>query len=684
MTEDDATGNKKYRMIISRTTINKLGIKLYDKVSSVVAELVANGYDADSNIITIELPAWGKYLDTLQTESPEEEISISVSDSGIGMDSGLTDSEFNEVNEFYLNLGTDAREDNKRGKYTKKLHRKRMGHKGIGKLAPFGICKKIEIITSGGSLRTIGYESGYLTSHFVLDYDAINQVTDKPYFPNPGPEDGKLASVTGTRIILKDFYHKLVPDKDTFLRQLSRLFQPLTDFEVVVKVAGEELHRVSGLDVEVNQETRRDLSNSNIDVNGVKYPIEGWIAKASTFYKNSEMAGVRIYARGRLAAVTKDFDLKSGFTGELTIRSYLVGEITADWLDEDDDLINTGRQDILWATDKGVAFQEWGAKLLREWASEISAKVRDNTANRFLELTEFVKKANEKFPSKKELINDAIRFAKQIGGSINPERIENYEVDENKDYLNRMAEFALSIAPQKAVLEKLSEILDPERNTLDSIVGLFNDASLAEEATLGQVARVRLEAIKKLENLIGQGEASQEADLQKLIEKSPWIVDPRWTVLQANKSFKSMKSNFVTYFNEPKNRKRFKHLPKSIVVSSVDSADRADFIFLPVVESLRIVEIKKKTHPLDDEEFERIQDYYEIVKEFLDKNKAFGDEFRDPKILLICDELNLSRTSQNAYDRYKEKEILCRKTWFDLSQETKKAHQDFLDALENA
>ena len=46
----------KYTMRISRTTIDKLGIKLYDKVSAAVAELIANAYDADAENVTVTLP----------------------------------------------------------------------------------------------------------------------------------------------------------------------------------------------------------------------------------------------------------------------------------------------------------------------------------------------------------------------------------------------------------------------------------------------------------------------------------------------------------------------------------------------------------------------------------------------------------------------------------------------------
>ncbi|MEI4420384.1 hypothetical protein V9056_10785, partial [Streptococcus agalactiae] len=48
----------KYTMRISRLAIDKLGIKLYDRVSAVLAELIANSYDADATLVQGTLP-WG-------------------------------------------------------------------------------------------------------------------------------------------------------------------------------------------------------------------------------------------------------------------------------------------------------------------------------------------------------------------------------------------------------------------------------------------------------------------------------------------------------------------------------------------------------------------------------------------------------------------------------------------------
>ena len=85
----------KYVMTISRMTVDKLGVKLYDRVSAVIAELVANGYDADATEVTIEAPM-GAYLASLhQGKVSDSGHTIIVTDNGCGMVPDV-------VNPFYL------------------------------------------------------------------------------------------------------------------------------------------------------------------------------------------------------------------------------------------------------------------------------------------------------------------------------------------------------------------------------------------------------------------------------------------------------------------------------------------------------------------------------------------------------------------------------------------------------
>lgn len=134
-----------YTMTISRLTVDKLGVKLYDKASAVIAELVANAYDADATVVTVSAPMGQLLAQKVSGDLRDKGFEIVVQDDGIGMTP-------NEVNDFYLKVGAERRNDKRRGAISTRFLRKVMGRKGVGKLAPFGIGNVIEVVTSGGEL----------------------------------------------------------------------------------------------------------------------------------------------------------------------------------------------------------------------------------------------------------------------------------------------------------------------------------------------------------------------------------------------------------------------------------------------------------------------------------------------------------------------------------------------------
>ncbi|MCQ3814524.1 MAG: ATP-binding protein [Acidimicrobiia bacterium] len=140
MSPDD--GTEGYQLNISRLTIDKLGVRLYDRASAVVAELIANGYDADATHVTVSLPL-GTQLDNPYRDGQLWQ--IIVEDNGHGMSP-------EEAQSLFLDVGGDRRKRSKNGPRSPKFKRPVMGRKGIGKLAPFGICRQIEINSAGGEL----------------------------------------------------------------------------------------------------------------------------------------------------------------------------------------------------------------------------------------------------------------------------------------------------------------------------------------------------------------------------------------------------------------------------------------------------------------------------------------------------------------------------------------------------
>ena len=389
-------------------TVDKLGVRLYDRVSAVVAELVANAYDADAENVCIRVP-----LSTLLARRNPETgqiqeygYMIEVRDDGHGMTPS-------EANKHFLWVGKDRRIE--QGKTSRNLNRPVMGRKGIGKLAPFGICRIIEIISAGGDKT----DEGYVVSHFIMDYDKILEHSDEPVEMEKGRLDRTYYKVPGTTIRLKNFLPKRVPDLTTFHRQLAIRFG-LRHAAFRVKVedtrnpAENPPLEVSEFGVPLMENTRVELSEYPIELeDGRNLPVTGWMGLAKEAYKNEESAGVRIYTRGKIVATTRDFERPAGFTGEFTLRSYLVGEIHAEWLDEDEgeDLITTDRQDILWESDYGRALRKWGAERIKEIGAASRKPRRDRVEDLFMGVAGLEEKANTRFADA-EVIKTAVALGK--------------------------------------------------------------------------------------------------------------------------------------------------------------------------------------------------------------------------------------------------------------------------------
>ena len=544
----------------------------------------------------------------------------------------------------------------------RKKGRKVTGRKGIGKLAPFGICKKLEIRTAGGDLT----EKGYQISHFIMDYDKILSETDAPYAPDPGKDDGKFTDKTGTQIVLANFLHKRTPDADTFHRQLSRKFSlGVPDFLVKVTdtVTGKDF-KLGELEVEINEDTKIVLDSRPIKAENETLSVTGWVAYSKYPYKNEEVAGVRVYSHGKLAATTKDFGIGAGFHGEHTVRSYLVGVIHADWIDEDEDLNRTDRQDILWDSERGSAFRTWGQELLKELGKKARGPMREKAWAVFLEKSNIESEAKKRFPDK-DLFVSVMQVGKALGSTASLEYLED------EDNVQSLKQLAFTIAPHKVIVEKLAAAAESDE-PIEAITKLFNDAKLAEISSLGQIASVRVEAVKRLHEKIKEAKDVEERVFQELIEGAPWLLEPKWTALEANKAFRNLAKAYNAWY--------FKEYGEKIVTTTVNSSKRPDFVMLNVGKRIEIVELKKPKHSFNDEEFERLQDYIESMEEFLEKNKGYTQDFDDVHATLIVDEMKLSRTPLKAFKSLVKEGKLSPKTWFDILQETTNANQDFLDA----
>lgn len=670
------TSENFYHMTISRTTVDKLGIKMYDSASAVVAELIANSYDADANHVKIKIPL-NKWLDLdasqrdenqssldgwTNTESAEnnaaQPFEIIITDDGHGMTP-------DEVNSFFLKIGLDPRRDEQRGPFSKQKHRPRMGRKGIGKLAPFGICKTIEIRTVGGEQTP----EGYLTAHIILNFDDINQEIDSPYNPEIGEDDQTYSSQKGTIIKLRDFNHRRTPDCDTFNRQIARRFRLAgMDFDITVEdTISHSTFTVGELPIDLLPGVRIELGNRPVIMaDGTILPVSGYVAFAKDAYKNPEIAGIRIYARKKIVASTRDFNLNAGFTGEFKIRTYLVGIINADWLDDEDDLIRSDRQDILWASERGETLQQWGQEVLKELGNLSKAPVRQKNWQEFLARSNLEERARASYPDPK-LFETAMTIGKIIGQLCDKDDLED------QVYVDKIGNLVLSVAPHKMIVDKLQEIGDLEIDRpLEVVADLFNDVKLAERASLGEIASDRIDAIQSLQTKMRNSPTEDEREFQKILENAPWLIDPRWTILSSNKGFEIFREQLESWYEKTYGEKIL------TTAMSEDKTKRPDFVMLDIGGKIEIIEIKKPGHKFENFEYDRLKTYIDRFEEFLILNPTIKKIFPSAHSILVCDEINLKNTHKDSYNLYYGQGKIEHKRWEEILFNAKKSHEDFL------
>lgn len=141
---------KEYKIEIDARILELLGPNLYTNIYYVLAELIANAYDADAHNVYII----------------SEENAIRVEDDGKGMsykEGGISK---------YLGVAKLSRTDESNS--VTALGRKKMGRKGIGKLAALSISENVDIMTVAN-----GEKSGFVLSRHPGQEGLLKPIDDE-------------------------------------------------------------------------------------------------------------------------------------------------------------------------------------------------------------------------------------------------------------------------------------------------------------------------------------------------------------------------------------------------------------------------------------------------------------------------------------------------------------------------
>lgn len=200
---------KEYKIDILPRVLEILGPNMYTNIYYIIGELIANSYDADAREVYI-------FIDSLKKR-------IRVEDNGIGMS-------YEDFNKKYLSVGLESRKS-KEDEITPIFKRKRMGRKGIGKLAALSVSNKVQVMSISAETRE---KSGCILTKDIDETGILLSI------PENSIKFKHLETDFGTIIELRDIALKLHKTVKTFEKNINRVFPITSDnFRITISVDGD-------------------------------------------------------------------------------------------------------------------------------------------------------------------------------------------------------------------------------------------------------------------------------------------------------------------------------------------------------------------------------------------------------------------------------------------------------------
>ena len=328
------------KMSFDPNTIEHLGVRLYSTLPPVLAELIANSYDADANNVRV----------VLNDENDKRE--IVVEDDGMGMS-------FEEINDKFLRIGRNRRQEEE--KQTTLKGRKIIGKKGLGKLSFFGIAHEIEITT-----RKDGKENT-----FKMVWEDIKKA-EREYQPTVVKQDVPCQpEKTGTTIVLRRIQRKSKFSPEDIANGLARLFIVDPKFRIEIRhnsdepIVLENERRYAGLEKEVEWKIPDDIPDDfeyKGDYDKEEQVTGQLIAMKKPIPPNTNVRGIILFSRKKMVNAPGYFSnsVSSHFF------SYLTGWLEVDFIDDlEDDVITTARQSLNWEHEEMKKLQQYLRRLIR-------------------------------------------------------------------------------------------------------------------------------------------------------------------------------------------------------------------------------------------------------------------------------------------------------------------------------
>ncbi|MCY4189759.1 MAG: ATP-binding protein, partial [Rhodospirillaceae bacterium] len=485
-----------YEMTVDLNVLNHLGIKLYSSIPAVLSEAVANAWDADAEMVAIEV----------------SQDCIIITDDGHGMTTA-------DINAKFLKVGYQRRKD---GNARTARGRDVLGRKGIGKLSLFSVADTIEVHSCKN-----GKVSGLILSLPKIQ-ESIESQSDV-YFPEPVSAQNVSIS-QGTRIEIRDIRKNTSLTPPALRRRLARRFSSIgrtiegMKFEVAVNgqevtVEDREFYRKVeylwtygdlGEEMASLAKSKKKHFPRNIDSK-----VSGWIGTVAAAgdllsEDGDNLNDIQIMVRGKVA---QERTLEKFGEDGLYAR-YVVGEIHADWLDADDeDDVATSSRQFLIEDDPRVkalmtSIQGELKHIQNQW-TELRTRKGVQAALRVPEVSEWFGTLGRDQQSK----------AKQLFGKINSLKLDPTE----KRPLFKYGVLAFERLKLRDSLSRLDHLSDGD---IAGYLAAYENHDDLEAQLYYEISKGRLEVIESFQGLVDDN--ALESNLQKFLFDHLWLLDPSW------------------------------------------------------------------------------------------------------------------------------------------------------------
>ena len=613
-----AERQREFHITVLGRTLEHLGTQMYKRRDVAIAELVANCWDAGATQVSITVPLLKDY-------DPASS-AMSVTDDGAGMTE-------DQVDDDYLVIGRNRRAAGQPDPSGRKV----MGRKGVGKLAGFGLARRMQLST---------WRSGAAIT-FELDGTALkaDRGTAKE-LPVPGivgPVDPAVPFPSGTTVTMRGLKHKTPVDIDGLHRALARRFSRTVLGSMAITINGDNLRE---LDLHL-QSREPSEGTTTEDIGGGRRVT--WWAGFSSKVLVPELQGFTVLVHDKTAQAPPYFFGVEGTASGQHGTKYLTGVIEADYLDDgtddDGDRVSTDRQEIDWDDEDAAALKAWGDGLTRRLLRSRVAKREDDAENQVEKDPDLQKRIDTLDPTSAKQVR---KFIRALGAA-----------DTADDRVRPLADTIIRAYEYRQFHDFIGELdaAAAEPQQLELALTYLRGWKVLESRAILEVVKGRLDIVDKFHSMIVNDSTETAAakgseNLHDLIADYPWLINPDWQVLSEEKTLTRQLREWGETDAAASDRSRY------------------DFLALEGGGDTVVIEIKRAGHPVELRDLQQIERYVDRL----------GQARADTRGAFITSERYA--LSERTLEDWLKRDNIELLTWAQVHKRTRAYYQHYRAVLE--